>query len=77
MPNSVFMPNIRTHSRESCVGMAPWAWFSFERLKTLTKRCLYSPARIYSTKDAMDVYIQSTLRRKVPFKWVTTANPPF
>ena len=39
---------ISTHGRGYYVGMAPWAWFSFECLKTLMKRCLYLPARIYS-----------------------------
>ena len=41
---------IRTHGSGSCVGLASdwlrWAWFSIERFKTVTKRCLYSPARI-------------------------------
>ena len=37
---------IRTHGSGSYVGLASWAWFSNERYKTVTKRCLYSPARI-------------------------------
>ena len=37
---------IRTHGSGSYVGLASWAWFSIERFKTVTKRCLYSPARM-------------------------------
>ena len=37
---------IRTHGSGSYVGLASWAWFSSERFKTVTKHCLYSPARI-------------------------------
>ena len=63
----VFLNYIRTHGRGFYVGMAPRAWFSLERLKTITKSCLYSPARIYSKKDMMDMYIQRTHRYTVPF----------
>ena len=41
---------IRTHGSGSYVGLPSdllrWAWFWIERFKTVTKRCLYSPARI-------------------------------
>ena len=33
---------IRTHASRSYVGMAPLTWFSFERLKTILKHCLYT-----------------------------------
>ena len=38
--------NIRTHVSGSYVGMALWAWFLLERLKTLTKHCLYLSAHV-------------------------------
>ena len=37
---------IRTHGSGSYVGLTSWAWFSIDRFITVTKRCLYSPARI-------------------------------
>ena len=37
---------IRTHASRFYVGLAPWAWFSFERWKTIPKHCLYMPAGI-------------------------------
>ena len=40
--------HIRTDGSGYYVGMAPWVWYSFKRLKMVTKRCLYSPASIYS-----------------------------
>ena len=49
--------------REIRNGLAPWAWFSFERLKTITKRSLYSPAGIYSTKDTV-MYLTDRQREK-------------
>ena len=39
---------IRTHASRSYVGLAPWIWFSFKRLKTIPKHCLYMPAGISS-----------------------------
>ena len=43
------------NSSGSYVEMAPWTWFSFERLKTLLNEALlYSPA-----KDTLDVYIHT------------------
>ena len=47
---------IKTHSRASYIGMAPRAWFSFERLNTLTKRCLYSLACIQENTWWMFTY---------------------
>ena len=43
---NLYMTVIRTHGSGFYVGLASWAWFSNERYKTVTKRCLYSPARI-------------------------------
>ena len=37
---------IRSHASRSYVGLAPWTWFAFERLKTIPKHCLYMPAGI-------------------------------
>ena len=58
---------ILQYQDRSCAELVPWAWVSLERLKWLTKRCLYLPARLYSTKDTIDVYIKRTLSCTVPF----------
>ena len=53
------------------IGLASWAWFSFERCKTITKRCFYSPARTIDTIDnAHTTY--TSLHAQCRFSGVTT-----
>ena len=66
--------NIRTHGRGFYVGLAPWAWFSIKRLKTILKR-------YHCCQQWHDRYVHTTctpwksavfVKRKVG-----TSYPPF
>ena len=41
------------------VGLAPWAWFLFKRLKMLTKHCLYLPTLSGQVKATLLAAINS------------------